>query len=890
MDASAILSSRREGDPHLTASELSVDTLRCEFTSEPLGIDTPAPRLSWQIVSTRRDVLQTACQIEVASSLDLLQAGRADLWDSGRLETSVSSQIEYSGARLESFQRCWWRVRVWDNTGGSSPWSAPSWWEMAIVDPGQWQAGWISAPAHIRTAPLLRRAFSIPGAVRSARAYICGLGCYELSLNGQRIGESVLDPAQTDYDRRAFYATYDIIAALRPGKNAAGVMLGNGWYNQERAWGHLSYGRPALICMMRIETDNGEILIVGTDPAWRASSGPVVSNNLYAGETYDARLEVAGWSDPEFDDSGWGPVEEAQSHAGELQAQPLPPVRAMKIIRPVSILSPEARVYVYDMGQNFTGWVRLRTEAPESTAVTLRFSEAVDADGRLQPGSTGVRQTGAVQTDTYICKGDGLEVYEPRFTCHGFRYVELTRYAGEATLDDIEGVVVHTAVDKAGAFECSDLEVNRVHQAAIWTQLSNLQGIPTTCPHRDRWAALGDARASAEATIFNFDTASFWEKYLDDIETSLTSDGLPSPVAPGKRSGSVASPQAGSAIVQIPWYLYLYYGDKRPLTKHYESMKRWTNHLEGLAMEGLNANVSAGRSASGSSEDCWSSGILAAGFFYLSASVLARIASVLGKPGDSEALSSRATKAQEAFNQRFLRPDERGLRSYPTAAANVFALWLGLPPEDCRSELATALARQMEAGEPGSPANGACGEYLYQVLGAYGRADQAVRLLSRPGFPGFGHLFEMGATTLWEAPDDPKEVEPSRNHLAQTAVDAWLYSGLCGINPSADAPGFAKVRVQPQITSSLSYASAIYKSIRGPIESGWDLDGRHLTYTLTLPPNTSAEIYLPVDMTRVKESGRKLDEATRPTLSADSSGRPVILAGSGSYQFSGTLV
>ncbi|NSW78863.1 MAG: family 78 glycoside hydrolase catalytic domain [Chthonomonadetes bacterium] len=861
--------------------------LRCEYLSRPMGVDVPQPRLSWTLWSRERAQRQTAYRILVASSPDLLARDEGDLWDTGRVESDQTTHIPYTGKPLRSLQRCYWKVQAWDAQGNPSEWSEISWWEMGILHPEEWKAQWISAP-QAEPAPLLRKAFLVSAPVRRARALVCGLGYYELWVNGARVGDHVLDPAQTDYEGRALYVVYDITHLLMPGENAVGIMLGNGWFHQAVVWGGMSYGLPCALLQMALEYEDGTAELICTDGSWKTFPGPVLKNNVYAGEEYDARLEVLGWSTASFDDSAWRPVQVIPSPTKRLQSQLMPPIQRIKTLQPISLWQVQPGVWVYDMGQNFAGWARLKVEAPEGTTITLRFAEELHPDGSIDPASTGVFATNVVQTDRYTCKGTGVEIWEPRFTYHGFRYVEMTGYPGTPTLDMLGGVVVHTAVQPAGTFECSDEMLNRIHRTALWTEVSNLHSVPTDCPHRERCGWLGDAHVSAEMTIYNFEMAPFWRKYLEDIETSLTENGLPTFVAPGKRKIGEASPDWGTAIVQIPYYLYVYYGDTTVLEKHYDTMKQWVEHLQESAQDMI---VSAGLGdwcAPGSVPGNTPIPITSTAVFYLDARIMQRVAQVLGKTEDASVFEQLATQIREAFNRHFFNAEER---SYGSQTADVLALAWGLVPEGMEQAVADSLARDVMKRHRGHHTTGIFGlRHLFWTLSEYGHGDVAMTILHQTDYPSIGYLFSLGATTLWEWWSEPEieqqEGPRSCNHPMQGGFDAWFFYGIAGIRPCANTPGFRHFVLKPHILPGIEWARASYRSVRGLIRSEWRREGERLHWKVSVPPNTSATVYLPAtEVNSVTENGKPLDEAEGVQVRGAERGFVVVNIGSGEYRF-----
>ncbi len=872
----------------MPSCQISPLRLSCDFAADPLGIDNPHPRLSWQLSSTERGQVQSAYRIIVASSKDTALAGQGDVWDTGRVESSDHLSIEYQGPELKSFGKYWWAVMIWDSEDAPSAWSEPATWEMGVLSTDDWEGEWISAPESIVWGPLFRTEFDVDGTLESARAYVCGLGCCELYINGSKVGDSVFDPSQTDYEHRAFYVCHDITALLKPGRNACGVMLGNGWFNQDRVWGGMSYGTPRLLGMLRLVRTDGTVVAVSSGRDWKCAPGPVLKNNVYAGEVYDARREIPGWAEPGLDGSAWEGVCIAEAPTPCLQAQPLQPIRRMGELRPVEITSPEPRVYLYDLGQNFSGWARIHVDnAPRGTAITLRFAETIDDRGRLSTGSTGVQHTGVVQTDTYICRGGGVEVYEPRFTYHGFRYVEVTRYAGEATVDELDGVFVHTAVERRGEFECSDPMLNRIHKAAVWTQLSNLHGIPTDCPHRERCGWLGDAQVAAEMSIYNFDMARLWAKYLGDIETTSRSGG-PKMISPGKRISGDATPDWGTAVVQLPWYLYLYYADIQTLETCYPGMQSWLAHLGDIAEGHI---VSAGLGdwcAPNALAGYTPIPLTSTGYYYFDARIMEAASRALGRESGSRRYGALADAIRAAFISRFWDSETC---SYGSQTGNAFALYLGLVPDGFEQAAADALARDVVEAHGGHHNTGITGSrHLYWALSEYGHGEVALGMLRKRDYPSFGQLFDMGATSMWENWGekwiDEQEGERSQSHPMQGGLDAWFYNGLAGINPSPEHPGFRHILLRPQVMGDLEFVCARYESVVGPIASCWRVEGDAFEWQIEVPANATADVFVPcAEAASITESGSPALDAPGLSFVRTGGGCAIFRAGGGQYTF-----
>jgi len=861
--------------------------LRCEYRAGPIDVESPKPRLSWVLQSGIRAQRQTAYRILVAGSRELLEAGDGDLWNSGWIESDRSAHITYDGSELRSRQRCFWKVRVRDRDGVMSDWSTAASWEMGILGPGEWKAEWIAYDCP--SAPLLRKEFTVEKEVRDARAYICGLGYFELSVNGKRIGESVLDPGQTDYEERAFYVVHDVTGALRPGANAVGVMLGDGWYNQtavdepKYGWGDVVYGKPRMIFQLHVVYSDGTEALVVSDESWKRSPGPVLSNNVYAGEVYDARLELPGWDTPGWDDAGWGPVSLADPPGGVLVSQKLPPVRRMETLKPVGLANPRPGVYVFDMGHNFAGWTRLIIEAERGTTVQLRSAETVFEDGMIDPASTGVGAIHVIQTERYTCRGGGVEVWEPRFTYHGFRYVEMTGFPGEPALDNLEGIVVHTAVDRIGSFESSDDMLNRIHETAVRTLTSNLHSVPTDCPAREKCGWLGDAHVFAEMSIYNFDMPLFWSKFIRDIETNRRSrGGIVEDIAPGRRQEPGTHPDWGSAFIQLPWYLYLYYGDTAVLREHYRGMGEFMDHLQGLAKghiihEGYGDWCPPG----GARPTATPVALTSTAYFHFDAAIMAEVARILGKAEDSERYRALAAAIGEAFNDTFYDPTEK---TYGSQTADCFSLYLGLVPEGDGEAVARSLADDVVLEHGGHHSTGVTGSlHLFHELGKFGYGDVAHGILQNTDYPSIGYLFSLGATTLWESWG---KRGGSLNHPMQGGFDVWFYNGIGGINPDPSRPGFRHTVFRFPVTGGMESADVGYRSLSGPIRSSWRSEGDHFHWDIAIPANTTATVYFPVsDSGSVMEGGIAALEAEGVRLIGSEGGETALALESGSYEF-----
>ena len=871
--------------------------LRCEYDANPLGVEAENPRLGWMLISDLRDQKQTAYQILVASSEENLKANTGDLWNSGRVDSEESIHIMYEGEKLSSGLHCFWKVKVWDQDNRLSDWSEPAFWEMGLLNQEDWKAKWIGY--NCPSAPMLRKEFMVDKPIKEARVYISGLGYYELSINGSKVSENVLDPGQTDYEQRAFYVIYDVTDIVKKGSNAVGVILGNGWYHQtvvkeaRFGWGDADYGEPRLIFQMRILHDDGSETLIVSDDNWHGSAGPIVSNNIYAGESYDARLEQTDWNFQGFDDSGWGEVQVVDGPGGILVSQKLPPIKRMQLIKPVDLSNPESGIYVYDMGQNFSGWAKLNTiEAEAGTAIQLRFAESLHENGMIDPASTGGYATYVTQTDKYICKGTGAESWEPRFTYHGFRYVEMTGFPGKPGLENLEGIVVYTAVDKAGSFECSDEMLNRIHKTALWTQVGNMHSVPTDCPHRERCGWLGDAHLCAEMSIYNLDVPLFWLKYIRDIQTS-SNNGIPNNIAPGRRTGGMrddSQPDWASASILLPWYMYLYYGDKWIVYEHWGDMTGLMDHLKSLSKDNIIYMGYGDMFAPGSVYPIKTPvELTSTAFFYFDAKIMTVLSAALGKLDESDKYNQLAEDIKSSFNNHFYNEKDK---TYGSQTADCLALYLGLAPKPDESDIAMSLARSITDQYNGHHATGIFGSrHLYWVLSRYGYGDIAQGMLNQTTYPSIGDLFNRGATTFWEywgerEIDETSLGTRSKSHPFQGAYDAWFFNGIAGINPDPDNPGFKHIILQPQMIGNLTFAKAQYASIYGPIKSEWQVSENTSSWFVSIPVNTRATVYIPtVKNETVKEGDDLASNAVGVKFIKVENGSTVYDVGSGDYTF-----
>jgi alpha-L-rhamnosidase len=820
--------------------------LRCNYISNPVGIDTQKPILSWKIKSDQFGKSQSAYRILVFNS------NGGTFWDSGKIESDMSILIPYGGKTLESGMPYFWKVKIWDENGKEMNWSSISGWITGIMSSNDWKAKWIGNGKKAEDAsPFIRKEFNIVKKIAKAYAFISGLGYYELRVNGCKIGDTVLDPSQTDYKKRVFYNTWDISGELKNGANAVGIILGNGWYNQQVAWGGMTYGAPEVIMQLKIKYHDGSEETIITDNTWKVSSGPIVYNSLYKGEIYDSRLEMNGWDKAEYDDSAWPMAVEVISPGGVLTAQDIPSEKEIERIKPVKVLNRGDSIIVFDMGQNISGYTEISLSANPGTMIKQRFAETRGQDGLIDVGSTGVKATGSEQTDIYYCRGGTIEKYKPRFTYHGFRYVEVT--AKPSLPDDLKltGVVVHTNAPKAGKFECSDTLLNRINQTALWTLRDNMHGLLTDCPHRERCGWLGDAHIACETTIYNLQTADFWIKYIRDIETSLNK-GLPTNVAPGLRIKWVGNVDWGAAVVLLPWYVYQYYGDFSIIKEQYHNMKRYVQYLEEISKNGIVTNgfgdwydpPSEGPDAlSIPNPKHTSTGITSTSLYYESLNIMVTVGGLLNYKDDIAYYEKLRKNVKESFNRQFFSPDS----AYRSQTANVVALKYNLAEEKNRKFVLKALLDDVTEHDFHFTTGIQGAKHLYNVLSDNGYGDIAYKVLTNKTFPGIPYLFSLGATTNWENwsnTANTRGVPRSKNHPMNTGFATWFYESLAGIKTDPSFPAFKKIILEPDFSTGVEWVRASYESPYGEIASSWRKVDNKISWKISVPANTVAEINL----------------------------------------------
>jgi alpha-L-rhamnosidase len=879
-------------------TDLSLYDLTCEYFPAPLGVETPQPRLSWKIAADQRGARQAAYQVVVALTPDALTSGPY-LWDSGKVESDQSVQVPYGGPTLASRQRVYWQVRVWDESGQASAFSTPAWWEMGLLDLADWQAQWIggdivgSKRASV-PAPFLRKTFSVNKPVWQARLYITALGLYECRLNGEKVSEDVLAPGWTDYYKRVQYQVYDVTGLLRQGENALGAILGDGWYCGCVAWqGRQNYGRrPKLLAQLEIVNEDGSRSVIASDGTWQAQYGPITESDLLMGESYDARLEFPGWDQPGFDSSGWQHALIFPDRGAKRVARRGPGVRRMMEISPVADpvgLSawPQSK-WRFDLGQNMVGWVRLKVSGPAGTTVAIRFAEVLNPDGSLY--TTNLRSARA--TDYYTLKGEGEEVFEPHFTFHGFRYVELSGFPGTPTRETVTGIVVYSEMPVTGTFECDDPLINQLQHNIQWGQRGNFVDVPTDCPQRDeRLGWTGDAQVFVRTAAYNMGVAPFFTKWVQDLEDAQSPYGQIPSFAPNFRSGSDGGPAWADAFIICPWTIYLTSGDRRMLEEHYPSMRRYVDHLVESSRHLIRCHPD------GKFEhDDWDGygdwlsinaetpkELIGTAYLAYDAHLLAQIAQTLGDVEGCAHYEQVFEDVRKAFIHRYVTGD--GLVAGHTQTAYVLALYFNLLPDDLRQSAANELVRDIRKRNMLLSTGFVGSSYLPFALSQAGQLDIAYQLLHQTNWPSWLYPVTQGATTIWERWDgwthDKGFQDPgmnSFNHYAYGAIGDWLYRVVAGIELDPVRPGYRHFVLQPQPGGKLTQARATHESPYGEVASGWKIEDGVLTWEVTIPSNTTATLVFPGS--DVHEGGKALELVEGMQREGDD-----WVAGAGRYQF-----
>ena len=881
-----------------------------------MGVDAKAPRLSWTLhqADHSRNKRQSAYHVLVASSQAHLNKNRGDLWDSGVVRSSQQNNVRYGGKALKSKQACFWKVRVSDETGQWSPWSRGANWEMGLLDSNDWRGSWIDDGKPLPNsdaefyeddpAPLFRKELVARMPVKQARLTIAGLGYYEARINGMPVDDTVLNPGWTNYAKRVLVDTVDVTRLVVKGKNCMGVSLGNGWFNPLplRMWGSrnireaLLTGRPRFIAQLHVDYVDGSSDTFASDETWKVADGPILRNSVYLGEVIDARLNPSGWDRVGFDDRRWRRVRRVSEPIGALKGPTQPPIRATRNWTAKSVREPKPGTFVYDMGENFAGWVTLKLDVPSGTKVHVRYGELITPDGSLNPMTSvagqikGLKQGTqesvggpgappiAWQSTTYVARGGG-ETVEPKFAFHGFRFVEITGVPKALPLESVIASFVHTDLESTGSFQCSNPLLNQIQSMCRRTFLSNVFSVQSDCPHREKFGYGGDIVATSEAFIMNFDMAGFYQKAVRDWADSALADGMFTDTAPfvGIQYYGVVWAMAHPLLVD---QLYRYYGDSLLGQEQYAAAKRWlalvdAKYPSGIVTDGLSDHEGLAPAPAPA---------MVTPFYYISVNLIRDMALRQGHKADAARFGLLAEKIKSAFQSQFIDMDS-GQVGPGTQASQSIALYAGLVPDPVRPRAFEFLVNDIEKQRRHLTTGILGTKVMLEVLSREGRIDLAYDIVTQDDFPSWGWMLKNGATTLWEhwAFSDNTF---SHNHPMFGSVSQWFMQWLGGIRPDQGSQGFDRVLITPKVPQGLDWVKSSYRSVRGTFVSNWKRDKDSLHFEISVPPNATATVSLPAtSVVAVSEGGLPLSRLKGITNVMSDGSSVSFRVGSGRYEF-----
>jgi len=860
----------------ITAQNFSVVNLRCEYQQNPVGVASAKPAFSWELVSTRQNVLQTAYRILVADDSSLLQHNTGNVWDSKKVYSAASIQVSYNGKPLQSGRKYYWKLMSWDNNGNTSEWSDMAYWQMGLLTVADWKnAKWIGYEilpdsnkiipfAHGKgkkewglrkdVLPMLRKDFTVSKPVKKATAFISGLGHFDMSINGEKTGDHFLDPGWTQYSKHAFYVSFDITGQLRQGDNCMGVMLGNGFYyipgeRYRKLTG--AFGYPAMICRVNIEYADGSSNDIVSDESWKTAPSPIVFSSIYGGEDYNANLEQQGWNKPGFDDSKWKPAV-AGTGPPLLEPQAEEPLKIMQHFSPVKKTTLKPGVWLYDLGQNFSGIPSITVSGEKGDTVRIIPAELINEDG-----SANQKGSGGPSYFTYILKGMGKETWHPQFSYYGFRYlqVEAAVPAGAPNQDrlpvieNIEGLHIRNAANIAGAFTSSNKLFNQTFDLINWAIRSNTMSVFTDCPHREKLGWLEETQLVGSSVQYNLDIAGLCRKVIKDMMNAQTADGLMPEIAPEYVQFDEPfrdSPEWGSASIILPWYNYQWYADKQTLAEAYTMMQRYIAYLHKksdnyILLQGLGDWYDIGPNHPGVSQ-LTPMGVTGTATFYYDLTIVKQVAQLLNKPADAKKYAALALAVKKSFNEKFFNA---AAKEYATGsqAANAMALFMGLVEPQYRKAVVNNLVKDIRTRGNALSAGDIGYRYVLRALEDAGRSDIIFDMNSRNDVPGYGYQLAHGATALTESWQAYPSV--SNNHFMLGHLMEWFYAGLAGIKQAEGSAGYKKIIIHPQPVGDITHTKAEYHSAYGLIKSEWTRTSGTFTLKITIPANTTAEIYLP---------------------------------------------
>ncbi|MDR2969534.1 MAG: glycoside hydrolase family 78 protein [Tannerellaceae bacterium] len=860
----------------LLQAQIKPVQLQCEHLPNPLGIDTPEPRLSWQLKDDRYGALQQGYQVIVGTDSAAVAAGNGNVWDTKEV-ASDRMMVCYDGPELSPFTRYYWKVAIRDKDREVRT-SDVAAFETGMMHVANWKGTWISdghelrgKSIHDKSAPYFRKEFTPAKKIASARAYIAVAGLYELYINGEKIGNHRLDPMYTRFDRRNLYVTYDVTANLQNGGNAFGVLLGNGWYNHQSTavwyfdrapWRN----RPTFCMDVRVTYEDGTVETITTNNTWKTAPSPLIFNSIYTAEHYDARLEQPGWNKTGFDDAGWKRITLRAAPSQHVVSQQLYPIRNVEKIPVKSVKKIDDYTYCYDLGRNIAGVTEFRVKGEAGTVITLEHGELTDENGRLRMKNLNEHyrptdDSDPFQKDIVILSGNGEDVFMPKFNYKGFQYVEVkSNKPIELTEDNLTGWFMHSDVPPTGSLETSDPLINKIWWATNNAYLSNLFGYPTDCPHREKNGWTGDGHIAIETGLYNFDAITVYEKWLADHRDEQQPNGVLPAIIPSSGWGYDWGNGLDwtSTIAIIPWSIYEFYGDSRLLRDCYDNMKLYVDHVTDLSPDGLTDwGLGDWVPVKSKTPVRFTSSI----YYYVDATILANTAKLFDRQEDYRKYSALAEKIKKAVNDTYLNT-ETGIYGEGLQTEQSVPLQWGIVPDAYRQKVADNLAKRVIADGSHIDVGLLGSKAILNALSENGYADLAFTVASQQTYPSWGYWIAKGATTLYEAWTVEPGKETSLNHIMFGEIGAWFYKALGGIRIDAKAPGFKNTLLKPQFVKGLNAANVSYESPYGVIVSNWERKGKTVRYKVVIPPNSKAELYVPAGYVLKKAqlaSGEKVE-------------------------------
>ncbi|TCD12200.1 alpha-L-rhamnosidase [Pedobacter frigidisoli] len=898
----------------LFAQDIKVARLSCAYRNNPIGIDFVSPSLSWKLQSVKHNVMQTAYQVLISGSLANLNKNIGDVWDTKKVNSGQSIQIKYKGTKLLSTKTYYWKVCVWDNFGNKSAWSNTAFWQMGLLGTEDWKgAKWIAferlADSNVNVLPtdgkkdkynandilpMFRKDFSVTKTIKKATAFISGLGHFEMTLNGEKVGDDFLAPGWTKYDKEALYVTYNITKQLKKGNNAIGVMLGNGFYyvppvKERYRKLKVAYGYPKMICRVLVEYSDGTSANIISNESWKTAPSPITFSSIYGGEDYNANLEQKGWNSSGFDDKNWKSA--LLVNGPKLNAQKEEPVKVFEYTSALKTNPVPNGEWVYDMRQNSSAIIELKVRGKKGDTIRITPAELIKEDGSVTQ-----KNIGGPSYFTYILKGDGIETWRPQFFYTGFRYLQVKGANPYWTEHDINKTIVlslrayhvRNAAEQVGEFSTSNDLFNKTFKLIDWSIKSNMVSVFTDCPHREKLGWLEELHLMGSSVRYNYDVAPLFKKALQDMKNSQLPNGLIPEIAPEyvkfEWGGDMFrdSPEWGSSGILLPWYLYQWYGDKQAMVDYYPMMQRYINYLATKAdnhilSQGLGDWYDLGPKPPGVSQ-LTPMGVTGTAIYYYDLQVLEKMATFLGKKADAIAYQKLAIEVKKSFNNKFF---DSKTKQYATGsqAANAMAVYMGLVEDKDKSAVIDNLVKDIRDRKNSLTAGDIGYRYVLRVLEDAGKSDVIFDMNSRSDVPGYGMQIAKGATALTESWAALPTV--SNNHFMLGHLMEWLYSGVGGIRQAENSIAFNHIKIEPEVVGDLTSANVSYDSPYGKISSAWKKTDKEFTLEVNVPVNTKTTVYFPA----LPETVIAEEYNSTFTNAGIENGKTKISIGSGHYKF-----